>query len=447
MTPDDKEKEKKLKVKAGAKTRTIQVDYLARVEGEGAMFIKTKEGKVTDVELRIFEPPRFFEALLRGRELFDAPDITARICGICPVAYQMSSVNAMENALGVTMPRHIHELRRLLYCGEWIESHTLHMLMLHAPDFLGYMDVIAMSKDHPDIIKRGLKLKKAGNELIQLLAGREIHPINVKVGGFYKLPEKNHLRTLIDPLKEARDDAIALVEWFNTFEFPDLVREYECVCLVPDDEYPMAAGPIGSTSGLNISPDEYDDHFKEEHVERSTSLHSTMTGGKTYITGPMARWNLRGHLLPEIVKQAAASIGFEKEVNNPFRMLLLRALEVVYACDEALRVIEEYDSEKAAPSVPLTKRAATGYGATEAPRGLLYHRYRLDEKGLIEDAKIVAPTSQNQRVIEEDLFDFVSQNIDLPDNELTWKSEQTIRNYDPCISCSAHFLKMERVDG
>ena len=444
MKSDDFEKE--IKVKAGMKSRTIHVDYLARVEGEGAMYIKTHQGKVVDVQLKIFEPPRFFEGFLQGRELFEVADITARICGICPVAYQISSVNAMENALGIKVPDYLHQLRRLLYCGEWIESHTLHVLMLHAPDFLGYMDVVQMAKHHPEIIKQGLRLKKAGNELIKLLSGRAIHPINVRVGGFYQLPKQKDLLDLVEMFKQARDDAYTMVLWVSQFHFPSLEREYESVCLSHPGEYPMARGKITSSSGLTIGVEEYDAYFEEEHVAYSTALHSKMVGKGTYLTGPMARYNLHRHLLPPLVQEVMRTIHFEAVCHNPFRSIVIRSLEVLFACDEVLRIIGIYDWEKLPPSIPIELSHSTGYGASEAPRGLLYHRYRVDQKGLINEAKIVAPTSQNQKTIEEDLFDFVSQNPTLSDEKLTWRCEQTIRNYDPCISCSAHFLKLERVN-
>ena len=441
----DNSSRKKIKVKAGIESRTIHVDYLARVEGEGAMYIKTKGDKVEEVKLKIFEPPRFFEALLCGREFYDAPDITARICGICPVAYQTSSVNAMENGLQAKLPFHLKQLRRLMYCGEWIESHTLHVLMLHAPDFLGYQDVIQMAKSHADIVKRGLRLKKAGNELISLLGGREIHPINVKVGGFYHLPKKSRLVALKESLKQARDDAEHIVRWVNGFEFPALERAYECVALTHPEEYAIAEGQIASTSGLQIDVKEFENYFEEQHVPHSTALHAVINNRGSYLVGPMARYNLNQDKLSPIVKEVVNSIGFEKRCSNPFRSIIIRALEVLYACDEALRIIDRYEWETALPSVPLEKRAAIGYGASEAPRGLLYHRYRLDDKGLIKEARIVPPTSQNQKSIEEDLQDFVSRNLSLSDEELTWKCEQTIRNYDPCISCSAHFLKLKRL--
>ncbi|MCX6989697.1 MAG: Ni/Fe hydrogenase subunit alpha [Chlamydiae bacterium] len=443
----NKDSDKEFKVKVGTKSRTIHVDYLARVEGEGSLYIKTKDNKVEDVKLKIFEPPRFFEALLRGRELFDAPDITARICGICPVAYQMSAVYAMENALGAILPEYLHQLRRLLFCGEWIESHTLHVYMLHAPDFLGYPDAIQMAKNYQNVLKRGLRIKKAGNEIIRLLGGREIHPINVKVGGFYQLPQKAQLLKLAEILKQARDDAQETVLWVSQFTFPLLEKPYECVALSHPDEYPIARGLITSTSGLKVKVEDFDLHFEESHVPHSTALHAKMKNKGSYLVGPMARYNLNQEQLSPIVKDMIKTIGFEAQCYNPFRSIIIRALEILYAFDEALRIIQEYDSEKQPASVSIEKRAATGYGATEAPRGLLYHRYDLNEQGLITNAIIVPPTSQNQKTIEEDLFQYVSNNLSMPDEELRWRCEQAIRNYDPCISCSAHFLKLERVHG
>lgn len=436
--------DKEFKVKAGLKPRTIHVDYLARVEGEGALSIQIKDGKVEDVKLKIFEPPRFFEALLRGRECAEAPDITARICGICPVAYQMSSSTAIENGLKVMVPEYLQQLRRLFYCGEWIESHTLHVNMLHAPDFLGYEDAIQMSKDHPEHVKRGLRIKKAGNAIVRLLGGREIHPINAKIGGFYQLPQKNEFAHLQESLKRARDDAMEMIKWVAGFDFPDFEKTYNCVSLVHPTEYPMARGRIGSTTGLDISVEEYDRYFEEEQVPYSNALHSTMKGHGTYLTGPMARYNLNRKNLSPIVQEMIKTIRFEEICRNPYRQIIIRALEILYAFDEALRVIESYDSERQPPALDVPMRSCTGYGATEAPRGLLYHRYRLNDKGLIEDAKIVPPTSQSQKTIEDDLREISQKNISLPDPELTAKCERVIRNFDPCISCSAHFLKLER---
>jgi len=424
------------------KSKTIKVDYLARVEGEGRLFVKVKNDKVTEAQFNIFEPPRFFEAFLRGRKYYEAPDITARICGICPVAYQMSSSHAMEQICDVTVDGQLRELRRLLYCGEWIESHVLHIYMLHAPDFLGYEDAILMAKDYPDIVTNGLKLKKIGNDIMILLGGREIHPINTRVGGFYKAPEKKELEQFIEPLKWALDTALQTVELTSTFSFPELERDYEFVSLRHPDEYPLNEGRIVSSKGIDIDISQFLDYFEEHHVEHSTSLQATVKERDDYMTGPMARYNNNFDKLPKIAKDAAKKAGLGEFVTNPFKSIVVRSVETVFACLEALRIIENYKKPDK-PFVEMTPREGTGHGCTEAPRGSLYHRYRIDNDGVIQDARIVPPTSQNQKAVEKDLTLFVEKHLNLTDTQLTWQCEQLIRNYDPCISCSCHFLKLK----
>jgi len=423
------------------KGRTIRVDYLARVEGEGAIHVKVKGNKVQDVKLNIFEPPRLFEAFLRGRRFTEAPDITARICGICPIAYQMSAVHAMEDALGVRVQGQLRALRRLVYCGEWIESHALHVCMLHAPDFLGYPDAIQMARDHPRIVERALQLKKIGNEIVTLLGGREIHPINVRVGGFYKVPTKTQLDSLVKRIEWAREAAVETVRWVGAFRFPKFERDYEFVALRHPDEYPFSEGRLVSNNGLDIPVREYENHFLEEHVPHSTSLHSVLKERGSYFVGPLARYNLNFDRLSPLAQEAARSAGLKPECRNPFQSIIVRSVEIVYACEEALRIIEEYEMPEK-PAVEVQPRASRGCGCTEAPRGILYHRYRIDDDGIILDAKIVPPTSQNQKTIESDLRQFVSRNLKLPDEKLTWQCEQAVRNYDPCISCSTHSLKV-----
>jgi coenzyme F420-reducing hydrogenase alpha subunit len=423
------------------KGKTIKVDYLARVEGEGALYVKIQDHKVAAVQLRIFEPPRFFEAFLRGRSFAEAPDITARICGICPVAYQMSAVHAMENALGVKVEGALRALRRLIYCGEWIESHTLHVYLLHAPDFLGYPDAIRMAKDFPEAVQRGLQLKKAGNEIVSLLGGREIHPINVRVGGFYRVPTRSELAPLAERLKWARDAALETVRWTATLPFLDFAPDYEFVALRHPAEYPFNEGRVVSSKGLDIAVTDYDNHFVEEHVEHSNALHSVLKERGAYLTGPLARYNLNFDRLSPLAQEAARSAGLGPVCVNPFQSIVVRSVEILYACDEALRIIDEYERPEA-PAAPLQLRAGIGYGCTEAPRGILYHRYRLDDQGAILDAKIVPPTSQNQKSIEGDLWQFLPKYLNLPEDELQGRCEQLIRNYDPCISCATHFLKL-----
>jgi sulfhydrogenase subunit alpha len=424
------------------KTKTIKVDYLARVEGEGALQVKIKGDRVTDVQLKIFEPPRFFEAFLRGRDFREAPDITARICGICPVAYQMSACHALEDACGVRVTGPLRALRRLLYCGEWIESHALHVFLLHAPDFLGYADAVQMARDHRGLVEQALQLKKVGNEIVTRLGGREIHPINVRVGGFYRVPTKKELAPLVERLEWARDVAVELVRWTALLPFPDFEQDYEFVALRHPDEYPFNEGRLVSNKGLDIAVRAYDEYFVEEHVAHSNALQSSLNARGNYFVGPLARYSLNFDKLSPLAQDAAREAGLGTVARNPFQSIVVRAVEILYACDEALRLIDAYEMPEQ-PFVAVEPRAAVGYGITEAPRGILYHRYRMDERGVILDAKIVPPTSQNQKTIERDLKNFIPARLDLPKDQLTWQCEQAIRNYDPCISCATHFLKLE----
>ena len=423
--------------------RVFLTEALARVEGEGAMHVRLRDGSVEDVRLRIYEPPRFFEAFLRGRAFTEVPDITARICGICPVAYQMSSIAAMEDVCGVEAPQPVRDLRRALYCGEWVESHALHVFMLHAPDFLGYENAFAMARDHRATVEAALALKKAGNELMRVVGGREIHPINVRVGGFYRAPTRAELAPVVEQLERAREFARDAVAWTASLPFPDFEEDFRFVALTHPDVYAIESGRLGSSGGLDIGPDEYEDHFAEEHVEHSTALHSRMRAdGRAYLCGPLARWALNRDRLSPLALEAASEAGLEPVCRNPFRSIVVRAVEILYALDEALAILARYEPFEPA-AVDVVPRAGTGHGWTEAPRGLLWHRYRIADDGTIEDAKIVPPTSQNQARIEESLYGYVSRYADLPDDELQLRCEQAIRSYDPCISCATHFLRLD----
>lgn len=422
--------------------RTIKVSYLTRVEGEGSLFLKTRGGQLEDIQLRIFEPPRFFEALLRGRSYEEAPDISARVCGICPVAYQMSATHAIEQALQVVIPEHIRNLRRLLYCGEWIESHCLHIFMLHAPDFLGYPDAISMARQHRPWVEDGLRMKKIGNKLMGLIGGREIHPINIRVGGFYALPGRTQLLALLDELKWAIDASYDTLLKVSSFDFPDITIEYDYVALHHPLEYPFNEGRIRSSKGLEIDAAVYEQNFEEVQVPHSTALQSFHKGYGSYLTGPVARIFHNRMTLSKRVQDAVAGIGFQILTENPYRSIQARTLELMYSFEEAVRLISLYD-DTLAPYVSVKPLQSMGCAATEAPRGLLYQRYELDSEGLIKEAKIVPPTSQNQKRIEDDLGLILRGQLERQDSELVEICEKAIRNYDPCISCAAHFLNLK----
>jgi len=421
---------------------SLSVEALTRVEGEGALRVTVAGGEVTDVRLAIYEPPRFFEAFLRGRGYAEPVDITARICGICPVAYQMSATHAVENACGVTVDGPIRELRRLLYCGEWIESHVLHVALLHAPDFLGFDSAVHMAAHHRDLVELALRLKKAGNQIVELVGGRPIHPVNVRLGGFYRAPTRAELRSLAEPLRRGRDDALALLTAVSTFDMPDAEMDYEFVSLRHPDEYPMNEGRLVSSAGLDIAAGEFLDHIEEIQVPHSTALHGRLIGRGGYLVGPLARYSLNHDRLPAPVQQAASEAGLGPRCTNVFASILVRCIEVLYAFEEALRIVEAYRPPDR-PYVDVPPRAGEGHACTEAPRGTLYHRYRLDADGTLTDARIVPPTAQNQSSIEADLRRLVQRHLDLDHDLLRHRCEQLIRSYDPCISCSTHFLDLQ----
>lgn len=422
-------------------SRALNTGALARVEGEGAMRIEIRDGALVDVQLNIYEPPRFFEGFLRGRNYTEPVDITARICGICPVAYQMSACAAIEDAIGVTVSEPVTDLRRLLYCGEWIESHALHIHFLHAPDFLGFDSAVDMAVAHRSIVERGLEVKKIGNLILETLGGRAIHPVNVKVGGFYRVPTRRELRPLRDQLERGRDLAIDIAEWVAGFDFPDQEMQYEFVSTYHPTEYPILGDRVRSDQGLDIAASEFLDHVAEHQVEHSTALHAHVIERGSYLVGPLARYSLNASKLSPGAKQAALVAGVGSTCHNPFRSIIIRAVEMIHAFETGMEIIDGYEPPDR-PAIEISPQAGVGHGVTEAPRGLLYHRYEIDGAGLLTDAVIVPPTSQNQATIEHDLFHFVEAHLDLDDEELRRRAEITIRNHDPCISCATHFLDL-----
>jgi sulfhydrogenase subunit alpha len=433
-------------------TRSIDVPVLARVEGEGALHVRVREGRVDDVQLSIYEPPRFFEGFLVGRAAAETPDITARICGICPVAYQVAAANAVESSQQVDVGETIRTMRRLLYCGEWIESHALHIYLLHAPDFLGYPDAIALAADHRELVQQGLRLKKIGNTLMEVVGGRAIHPVNPKVGGFHRFPTRDELADVRPLLDQAAADAEETVRLVAGLDLPEVNQPYHFVALDPSNgDYPLEDGRhvlAGTHRGgrQRFPLEEFDTHVTEIQVEHSHALHARLDGVGPYLVGPLARWALLGDRMTGTAAQLAAELGVPDVVTNPFASIVVRALEVVYAVDEAARIVDAWlaagPTEQGPASVDVPAAAGTGYGASEAPRGLLVHRYRTDEAGLVTEARIVPPTSQNQAQIEADVREVVDGALHLDDAALTHRAEVAIRNYDPCISCATHALTL-----
>ena len=424
------------------RVKVYKVDLLTRVEGEGRFYLKVKDKRVVESRLNIFESPRYFEAFLRGRAIEEVTDIVARICGICPVAYQMSAARALENALGVVPGASIRALRRLLYCGEWIESHALHIFLLHAPDFLGYGSAMEMAVDHKALVERGLRIKKAGNALIALLGGRAIHPVSVRLGGFTAVPSSRQLADFRPVLQGVLDDALEAVRWSAGLSFPAFDQEYTFVCL-DHTEYPLEWGDHIHISGQGSVPvGDFHTQITESQVAHSTALHSRSKDGRHYLCGPLARLNRHHQRLHPVALDALTKSGLALPVRNPYQSIVVRALEVVHALATALDIIDNYRQPER-PFADYVARDATAAGATEAPRGLLYHRYRIGGDGLVKDATIIPPTSQNQAQIEADLVSVAPQLLALEHDRATHLCEQLIRSYDPCISCATHFLRLD----
>jgi coenzyme F420-reducing hydrogenase alpha subunit len=424
--------------------RRVLVDTgpMARVEGEGSLSIVETDTGVPEVKLNIFEPPRFFEAFLRGRRAEEVPDIVSRICGICPVAYQISSLNALEGLFGVEVDEQVRRLRRILYYGEWIESHALHIFMLAAPDFMRVPDAIAMAKRDPGIVKGALALKRLGNNLVSAVGGREIHPVSLKIGGIYRAPSREALALLLPELDRLRGPVQKLVAFVSSLERPSLERESTLVCLHDPTRYAIDRGEIVSNQGLRLPPSAFEENFEEYQVEYSNALHSRTKGGGSYMVGPLARFNLNYDQLNPAAKALAKDAGLEPPLKDPFQSILVRALEIVHALEETAREVDEYE-EPVRPSVPYKAKAGTCYGVSEAPRGILYHSYSVNSRGQVERAKIVPPTSQNQARMEDDVRLLAPRIMNSGAEEARRLSEMAVRNYDPCISCATHFLRLD----
>jgi coenzyme F420-reducing hydrogenase alpha subunit len=422
-------------------TQKIEVPALARVEGEGGMYIGVKDGRVDEIRVDIYEPPRFFEGFLRDRYLQEVPDITARICGICPVAYQMSSVYALEQAVSYTITPSVRALRRLLYCGEYIESHALHIYMLQAPDLLKVDSVFQIAEIAPEVVKDALRMKKIGNHILRVIGGRSVHPVSACVGGFYSFPKTQILQEMLPDLKWGLEKSKETVRWAMTLDYPGMEVDYEFVALHHPTEYAVIEGEVLSSKRGIIPIDKFETVYPEKHVRHSNAIHSHTADGKPYIVGPLARLNLNVEQLGTEAKTIIEEVGLELPLKNPYKSLIARAIELVDAYQLAIQLVEGYNPQGLShPDLKL--QSGSGAAGTEAPRGLLYHKYTVDDQGFIQEARIIPPTAQNLARMEADLWQLAPEVIDLPEDEASLACEHLIRSYDPCISCATHFLNL-----
>jgi sulfhydrogenase subunit alpha len=426
-------------------SKSIKVDAIARLEGEGGLLINVKDGKPVEIKLDIYEPPRFFEGFLEGRGYQDVPDITARICGICPVPHQTSATTAIEKAFGIEVTEQMYLLRKILFFSEFIESHVLHIFMLQAPDLTGHESVISLAGVAPDTVKAALRMKKTGNEVMKIIGGRSIHPVNLKVGGFYSWTDKQALMDMIPDLEWGLETITEASRWAATLPFPEFEVDYEYVAVHNPDEYGMIEGNIISSKIGIITEEEFEENYLEKHVSHSNALHSYNGEDQPYLVGPLARYNLNYTQLGDKAKALAEELGIAPPLNNPFKGLLARAIETVEAFDQVINLIKAYDPSGDS-QVKFTVKAGRGSAATEAPRGLLYHRYSFNEDGKVQNAKIVPPTAQNLARMESDLWQLAPDVLEMEQEEATLQCEHLVRSYDPCLSCATHFLKLKIED-
>ncbi len=420
--------------------REIKIDHIARIEGHGDVYIKASEEKVEKVELRVIEGARLFEALLRGRNYDEVADLTSRICGICCVSHQLTSFIAMERCMGVEETEQTGKLRELLYMGELIQSSTLHTYFLALPDFLGYPSAIAMASKYPTEVKRALQLKKLGNDIVDILGGRAIHPINTKLGGFRKLPKKADLGKLLDKLKTMREDAAITADLFLSLNMGDFERKTQTLSLGGTDNYEFSKGDIISPDGIKIQQDQYQNYLKEEVLDYSNTKVSNLNN-KGFMVSALSRLNNNYKYLSEGAREKLEASDMILPSYKPLDINKAQAIELLYSIDHSIELLEnlEYKLDNS----EVTPRAGEGIAYTEAPRGLLMHHYKTDSTGKLTYANIITPTAANLKNIEEDIRKFVPSVIDKPKEEIIFGVEKLIRAYDPCISCSAHAIKVK----
>jgi sulfhydrogenase subunit alpha len=428
--------------------RRINVDYLARMEGDGALdVIIGPNGEIKKARWEVWEPPRFFEGFLVGRRYDEIPEIAQRICGICPHAHHLSAARAIERAMGVKVSEQTVLLRELMHASDWIMSHALHIYCLAAPDFLGYESVIAMA-GNPDLLPtvgQALNLKRLANDLIVMICGHEIQNRTSVVGGFTAVPTKEALQGAKERLKAAKDFAFATVKLANQLAsqppYPDLVRKTEYVSLHDNQKYALNEGRLVSSEGLDVPEWEYPQWLLETHVPGCNCKHAIIKGRDAFMAGPLSRMNNNFDQLSADAKAAAKEIGFAAPCYNPFMSVVARAVELVNSIDVAIALIDELGEPKyEEPSFEV--KAGESYAVTEAPRGICCHGGRIDKDGICQKWDIVAPTARNVYNLEKDFEAFVPKLLDLSDEDLKLKCEVMIRNYDPCQSCATHSIKV-----
>lgn len=423
----------------------INVHHITRVEGHGNVVVNVKDGKIEDLRLEIVESPRFFEAMLEGRKWQEAAAITGRICGICSMGHTLASVQASEDALGIVPDEETVLMRKFLLHAETIQSHILHLYFLVAPDVFGVGSVVPLATSHPEVVKMALRLKKLGNEVSEILVGRKVHPIGVLPGGFARWPLAEEIARCKELLLVAKPDLDATVELFKTIKMPELDRPTEYVALTRKDEYAFYNGDIASSMGKVSPVQTYLDRIHERVAPHSAAKH-VKAEAETYAVGALARFNINHAQLRPWAHAVADAVGLKAPVTNPFHNNTAQLVETLHCYEDALVIADDLLARKGyVHRMKEPTKHGRGAGATEVPRGILFHDYKIDAEGRIEDANCIIPTGQNLANIEADMYKLVGNMAGGEPAEIQKKLEMLVRAYDPCISCATHFLEVRFV--
>ncbi len=417
--------------------KKIQLDYIARVEGETNLTLKHGTGAPVEVRLDIFEPPRFFEGFLVGRKYDEVGDITSRICGICPISHMTTAIQAVESAMGIEPSPQTKQIRRLMCVSQNVASHIIHLYMLALPDYVGYPGFLPMIPDFPREAQDFLAMKSAMNRVAAVIGGRALHPVAMVVGGFTKIPTRSDLDGLAKGIEEVLPLARRTVERIHGLRYPDLRSDSEYMGLREDGIFAVNDGRIVSTRGIDLQVQDYLSFFQEHQQSYGMAKKSLTRDGNTFMVGALARMNLKFDQYHEKTREIASGLGIAPPDTNPFHNNLAQSLELYDGMIECLRLLEEIRPEKESPRVRIND--GEGLAVTEAPRGLLMHAYGIDKKGSVTKANLVTPTAHNFANIEKDLHSLAQQ---FPDRDelgnLEMKCKQLVRAYDPCFSCSVH---------
>ncbi|MDH5203471.1 MAG: Ni/Fe hydrogenase subunit alpha [Nitrospirota bacterium] len=414
----------------------INIDYIARVEGEGAVKLDIEDGTLKDLKLNIWEPPRFFEGFLCNRSYDEVPDIVARICGICPVSHMTTAIRALEKALGFTPSRDSITLRRVMALSQIVSSHLVHLYMLALPDYHRLCSIPDMFSRFESEIKRLNRMKEVVNKVTALFGGRPLHPVSMVVGGFTSLPPRDKIEKIVGELENIKDDAKETLKMVSALPFPDFTYNTEYVAISSPAHYAINGGIIVSQNGIRMEEDEYYSIFEEDEISYSNAKRTVIKGKGSFMVGALARLNLKFNMLHRDAKKAAEEIGFKVPDYNPFHNNLAQAIEIVHGISECRELLEGVHFKK--PEIVIKVREGEGIAITEAPRGLLCHHYVLNRRGVVERANIVTPTAHNFLGLEENLKRLVQQYIHEDKEEIALKCEMLVRAYDPCFSCSVH---------